>query len=86
VRGFKYHKATSVEDANDLGRAGARILAGGTTLVDLMRLGGTRDGRFRAPASGPRRNRPFSPLSRPHPPLMAPTAIASSSSEARPTR
>jgi len=39
VRGFKYHKATSVEDANDLGRAGARIiLAGGTTLVDLMRL------------------------------------------------
>jgi xanthine dehydrogenase YagS FAD-binding subunit len=39
MRPFRYAKPTSVEAAIDAGRApGAQFLAGGTTLVDLMRL------------------------------------------------
>jgi len=39
VRPFEYSRAADVASAVGAGRAGARYLAGGTNLVDLMRLG-----------------------------------------------
>ncbi|PHK96897.1 FAD-binding molybdopterin dehydrogenase [Pseudoroseomonas rhizosphaerae] len=44
---FEYHRASSLEDALRQGALeGASYLAGGTTLVDLMRIGVMRPGRL----------------------------------------
>jgi xanthine dehydrogenase YagS FAD-binding subunit len=46
VRGFSYHRASGVSDAIDAAGPGAMFLAGGTNLVDLMKLGVARPERL----------------------------------------